>query len=317
MPDQMQAKNIWPFRSLLFVPGHKPDWIRKATRYDPDALIMDLEDAVPPAEKVGARSTTKDGITFCQSVGLGAFVRLNPFEEGGEADVLGIMTPGLTAVCLPKLANVEQIRELADVLSYAEGKAGMERGSVAIVGIPETPEGLTDIRLLAQASKRVKGFLNAIIDRISDDVVFTGDTVRAAGFIPTKEGLEQMYMVSKMCMDSRAGGAPYPMATIIGTDINDAEAARKIAKRIKATGFVGCAAIHPNHVAIANEIFRPNANDIKFAVGVINAMKDAEANGLYAVRYKGMMIDQANVRVAELVLAEAKRRGTPIPATGD
>jgi len=312
-----KTANDWPFRSLLFVPGHKADWIRKAPNYDPEGLIIDLEDAVPPGEKIGARATTKDGITFLKTIGLGAFVRINPLDGGGTDDVLEITTPGLTAICLPKLRDAAQIQELADILSYAEGKAGMERGSVAIMAVPETSEGLCDIRELSQASPRVKSVMTAIIDRISDDVVFTGDTALAAGFIPTKEGLEQLYLTSRMCIESRAGGAPYPLATLIGTDINDRDSALTIVKRMKSIGFTGCIAIHPNHVAIANEVFRPSAGEIAFQVGVLKAMREAEAAGLFAVKYKGMMIDQANVAIAERTIAEAIQRGIPIPSEED
>jgi len=307
----MPKSHGWPYRSLLFTPGHRPDWIRKTPQYDPDAVILDLEDAVPPAEKAGARATTKEGISFLASAGIGAFVRINPSTVA--EDVSGIMAPGLTAVCLPKLDNADQVRELADALSYAEGSAGIRHGTVDIVAIPETAEGLCDIRLLARASKRVKSIMGALIDRVSDSVVFQGDTALAAGFIPTKDGLEQLYLTSRLCMESRAGGAPYPLATLIGTDLNDAQAARRIVERIKAIGFTGCVCIHPSHVAVANELFRPSAAEVEFYAGLLQAMKDGERKGLWAVTYKGMMVDQANVAIAERVLADAQRYGMSTP----
>jgi len=313
MALNMKVARGWPFRSLLFVPGHKLDWIMKAPKYGPEGLVIDLEDAVPPAEKEAARPSTKKGITFLQSIGLGAFVRINPLSMGGVDDVLAITTPGLTCVVLPKVRDAGQIIELADLLSYAEGKAGVEHGSVGIMAVPETAEGLCDVRLLAGASKRVKSVMTAIIDRISDDVVFTGDTALAAGFVPTKEGLEQIYLTSKLCLESRAGGAPYPMATLIGTDLADPEAARRVALRMKSTGFAGCIAIHPSHVEIANEVFRPSAKEVEFQAGVLEAMRKAEQAGLFAVRYKGMMIDQANVAIAKRTIDEARRCGMSIP----
>jgi citrate lyase subunit beta/citryl-CoA lyase len=307
----MSKSHGWPYRSLLFTPGHRADWIRKTPTYQPDAVILDLEDAVPPAEKVGARETTKEGIAFLASAGIGAFVRINPSTVAD--DVIGIMAQGLTGICLPKLDNAGQVRELADVISYAEGKAGLPHGCIDIVAIPETAEGLCDIRMLARASKRVKSVMGALIDRISDKVVFQGDTALAAGFIPTREGLEQVYLTSRMCMESRAGGAHYPLATLIGTDLKDPAAARRIVERIKAIGFAGCVCIHPSHVAIANELFRPSAAEVEFYAGLLQAMKDGERKGLWAVTYSGMMIDQANVAIAERVLAEATRCGMPVP----
>ncbi|RYG08518.1 MAG: hypothetical protein EON92_16435, partial [Burkholderiales bacterium] len=228
-------------------------------------------------------------------------------------DVLGIMTSGLTAVCLPKLESASEVRALADVLSYAEGRAGVPHGTTDIVAIPETAAGLCDVRLLASASPRVKSVMSGLIDRVSADVVFQGDTALAAGFIPTREGLEQVYLTSRVCMESRAGGAPFPVAAVIGTDLADPNAARRVALRIKSTGFTGCVCIHPSHVAVANELFGPSPQEIEFHAGVLQAMKDGEANGQWAVNYRGIMIDQANIANAEKLLAQARRYGMPVP----
>ena len=255
MTRPSSSAKTWPFRSLLFTPGHKLDWIKKATRFQPDGIIIDLEDSVPPAEKQAARNTARAGVDYLRATDTGIFVRINPLANGGTEDVLAVMAPGLTAICLPKLNDADQVRELSELLAYAEGKSGIERGSVDIVAIPETANALVNVRDIARSSKRVKSFMTGLIDRASDEVVFAGDTALAAGFIPTRGGLEQIYITSMVCLDSRAGGAAFPVGTILGTDLADPEAARRLAMKIKAIGFTGCVLIHPSHVAIANEIF--------------------------------------------------------------
>ena len=307
----MDASDDWPYRSLLFTPGHRLDWIRKTPRYAPDAVILDLEDAVPPHEKVAARGVTREGIGVLRAAGIAPFVRVN-LETMAE-DVAGIMAKGLKGVCLPKLDNARQVRQLADVLSYAEGQSGLPHGSVDIVAIPETAAGLCDVRQLAAASPRVKSVMNGMNDRPSEAVVFQGDTALAAGFIPTQEGLEQVYMHAKICLESRAGGAPWPVGAVIGTDLGNPEAARRIALRLKAFGFTGCVCIHPSHVAIANEVFGPSVEEVAFHAGVLGALKAAEAAGQWAVNYRGIMIDRANVAVAERVLTLARRYGIETP----
>lgn len=307
----MEKPPDWPYRSLLFTPGHRLEWIRKAPRYRPDAVILDLEDAVPPHEKAAARDTTREGIGLLAAAGIAPFVRIN--TDTLADDVLGVVAQGLKAICIPKLDNVQQVRALADALSYAEGRAGLAHGSVDIVAIPETAAGLCDVRQLAAASPRVKSVMAAINDRPGEDVVFQGDTALAAGFLPTREGLEQVYLTSKVCLESRAGGAPYPVGAVIGTDLADPEAARRIALRLKATGFTGGVCIHPSHVAIANEVFGPSPQEVAFHAGVLQAMREAEAKGLWAVNYRGIMIDRANVAIAERVLALARRHGMEIP----
>jgi len=300
------AADVWPLRSLLFVPGQKPDWIRKAPRYKPDALILDLEDAVPPAEKVPARTTVKEGIAHCHSIGLPATVRLNHVSEGGLDDILAIATPGLVAVILPKTRNAEEVRAVDRALCYAEGAAGMPLGTVGIVPLPETAEGMRDGAQLALASPRVKGLFGAFGGPL------VGDMARAFGYRPTYGGIEQYYLASKLVLDSRAAGREFPMCGIIGTRLDELDAVRDLVTRARDFGYTGCALIHPSHVAIANEVFTPTAEEIDYCKGLIAAMAEAEARGLGAVSYRGTMIDYAMLPTARATLREAERRGLKV-----
>lgn len=158
----LAADDVWPMRSMLFVPGHKLDWIRKASRYKLDALIIDLEDAVPPSEKAAARLATREGIAHCHSTGLPATVRINSPAVGGLEDIEAIASPGLTAVVVPKLRTVDEVQLVDRALAYAEGRAGLPFGSVSIVLIPETAAGLRDAGQLAAASPRVKSIMGVV-----------------------------------------------------------------------------------------------------------------------------------------------------------
>jgi citrate lyase subunit beta/citryl-CoA lyase len=198
-------------------------------------------------------------------------------------------------------------------MSFAEGRAGVPHGSVSIVALPETASALCDIRELARASRRVRSILSAITDRAEDDVVFHGDASGAAGFLPTHEGLEQLFLASKVCLESRAGGAPFPLATIMGTRIGDDEATRRIARRSREAGFTGCVCIHPSQVPVVNELFRPSSREYAFALGVLDAMEKAREQGLWAVNFRGIMIDQASVEAARNTVQEARRRGVSLP----
>ena len=98
------------YRSTMFVPGNRPDWIDKAPKYGPDALMLDLEDAVPIANKVEARHIVRTGIEGLRGRDVGVFVRLNGVDTGltGE-DIEAIVTAGLDAVAIPKLETVEEV----------------------------------------------------------------------------------------------------------------------------------------------------------------------------------------------------------------
>lgn len=146
---------MWPIRSMLFVPGHKPDWIAKAPKYSLDAVVIDLEDAVPVSEKAVAREITPAGIAKLAAASVAPFVRINALDQGGADDTRAISTAGRAGIVLPKCRSPDEVRALDNLLSFGEGRAGLEFGSLSILVLPETPEGLADARALAQSSTRV------------------------------------------------------------------------------------------------------------------------------------------------------------------
>lgn len=293
---------IWPIRTMLFIPAHKLDWVRRVDRYQPDAVVIDLEDAVPPALKREARAMAREAIGILKQKGIAAFVRINALTQGGADEVPEIATDGFTGVMLPKADRVEEIRELDRLLCHAEGKAGLPLDSVAIMPLPETAAGLWAARDLAAASRRCRGIIGVVGGPIS------GDVARAMGFLPTLEGSEQLFLASKLVLDSRAGGAPYPMGSLIGTPLDDHQAIRMLAKRARALGYSGAVLIHPSHVAIATEVFTPTSEEVDYCVGLIDAMRTAEQRGDGAVAYRGVMVDYAMLPHAQAVVREAARR---------
>ena len=292
----------WPMRTMLFIPTHKLDWVRKVGRYRPDSVVLDLEDAVPPELKKEARGLAREAIGLLREQGIAAFVRINAFGEDGEADVPALATEGLTGVMLPKANDVEQIRLLDRLLCHGEGQAGLPLGSVAIMPLPETAQGIWAARDLAAASTRCRGIIGVVGGPVS------GDVARAVGFRPSMEGTEQLYVASKLVLDSRAGGAPYPMGSLIGTALDDLDGVRTLARRAKALGYSGAVLIHPSHVAVATDVFAPTAEEVDYYRGMIAAMRDAQARGDGAVNYRGMMVDYAMLPHAQEVVAEADRR---------
>jgi len=292
---------MWPLRSMLYVPAHRRDWVGKAIRVMPDAVILDVEDSVPPDNKQAARDNLPSEIAELRAAGVVPFVRVNAIGEGTEQDVAAAMCAGLAGVKLPKAGTPEHIRELHDLLSYYEGKAGVARGTVSILPIPETTEGLFRMHELAKASPRVQSLCGAISGEVG------GDIARAFGYRPTLGGLEQLYLASKTVLDARAGGAPYPIAGIFGMDMTNMAVVEDAIRRAKEIGFSGVAVMHPLHVAIANRVMRPSAEEIEYFRGMLDAFRDAESKGLGAISYRGAMVDYAMLPVARQIVAEAAR----------
>jgi len=295
---------MWPIRSALFVPAHRRDWVGKAIRVSPGAAVLDIEDSVPPEFKAEAMGYLKSEIAELKAAGVGAFVRINPLHKQTGEEIAAAMTEGLTAIVLPKAQTEAEIRHLHDLLSYHEGRIGLPHGTVGILPLPETAEGMHDARLLASASARVRGIHGALSGPVS------GDFARAFGFRATSDGIEQLYLASKLVLDSRAAGAIYPIAGIFGTPMDDLAATERLIRRARDIGYTGVAVMHPSHVAIANTVFRPTAEEVAYFEGLLKAFEDAEKTGLGAVKYQGAMVDYAMLPLAREVLAEARRHST-------
>lgn len=293
------------YRSILFVPGNRPDWIDKAPRYGPDALILDLEDAVPVAEKAEARAIVRAGIERSRARGIPIVVRVNGLNTGltGE-DVEAVVTAGLVAIAIPKLERREEVLKVDAWIELFEHKAGLPRGTVEIVALPETALGILNIYQLATACPRVGNIVGGVGAR-------SGDVTKAIGYKWTRGGLETLYMASHMLLAARAAGIEYPLAGG-SLEVSDTELVRAQLQRAREIGFRGALLIHPSAVPIANEVFAPSTEEIEWNKGVLRAMAEAEQAGRAAVVYDGMMIDYAHVRNALDLLHQAEAFGIEV-----
>ena len=292
---------MWPIRSALFVPAHRRDWVAKAIRVSPGAVILDIEDSVPPQFRPQAMDYLQSEIHELRDAGVAAFVRIQPLHVGTAAEIEAAVTDGLTAIVPPKVATADEIRRLHDLLSYAEGRAGMVHESVGILPLPETAQGMYHAYHLAQASPRVRGIHGALSGPVA------GDFARAFGFRASSGGEEQLYLASKLVLDSRAGGAMYPIAGIFGTRQDDLPGVERLIRKARDIGYSGVAVMHPSHVAVANAVYRPTPDEVAYFKGLLEAFEAAEKAGLGAVSYQGAMVDYAMLPLAKEVLAEAGR----------
>lgn len=290
-----------PLRSVLYVPGNKEDWMRKAPKYGADALILDLEDSVPTDEKADARSSVRKIIGELGSDGPALFVRVNPLETGMTGDDLEAVTgPGLYGVLLPKVQAPSDIVEVDVLLRYFERRAGMEIGGVFIDPGLETAQGIRNAYEIATASDRVA--------HMGGSAGKGGDTARSIGFQWTPEGMESLFIRSKVLVDSRAAGVQYPL-TGGWFDIRDLDGLRKLAVQAKQLGYMGMHLIHPSHVPVVNEVFTPTDEEIARWKGLVDAMEGQRRTGGAAVTYGGDMVDIAHEQTARAMLQMAERLG--------
>jgi citrate lyase subunit beta/citryl-CoA lyase len=285
----------------MYVPGNKPDWMRKAPRYGADALILDLEDSVPEANKVEARGMVRQMLAELGTAGQTLFVRVNRLETGltGE-DLEAVTCPQLYGVILPKVQAPQDVVEVDILLKFFERKAGMALGSVCIDPALETARGIRNAYDIAMASERVA--------HMGGSGGKGGDTARSVGFQWTPEGLETLFIKSKVLVDARAAGVPYPLSGG-WMDIQNLDGLRGLATQLKQFGYTGMHVIHPSHVPVVNEVFTPTREEIAHWQGLIKAMAQRRQEGSAAVTYAGDMVDVAHEETARAMLAMVREWG--------
>lgn len=290
-----------PLRSVLFVPGNKEDWIRKAPKYGADALILDLEDSVPPQEKDAARQVVAKMIDELGDAGQTLFVRVNPLESGVTGyDLEAVASPNLYGITLPKVQCAADVVEVDVLLRFFERKAGMDIGSIFIDPGLETAQGIRSAYEIATASDRIA--------HMGGSGGKDGDTARSIGYQWTPQGIETLFIRSKVLVDSRAAGVQFPISGG-WFDIRDLDGLRAYATELKRLGYNGMSLIHPYHVPIVNEVFTPTPEEIAEWRGLVDAMERMRQSGGAAVTYGGDMVDIAHEQTARAMLRMAEQLG--------
>ena len=267
-----------PPRSYLFVPGNRPDRYAKAIAAGADAVIVDLEDAVPPQDKSSARAALEAWLSPEHPV----HIRVNGAETQWFREDLAVCNkPGVAGVLLPKAETVEDIRTLAD-----------HSGTAAqILVLIETARGFWNAHTLAQGPK-VRRFVFGSIDFQLD-----------AGIQGEED--ELLYFRSQLVLVSRLAGLEPPVDGVT-TAIDDAERIRTDTLRAKRLGFGAKLCIHPKQVKLVNECFEPSAEEESWAKRIVEA---AQAVGGAAVSVDGKMVDRPVIARAEAILSRIKQRG--------
>ena len=265
-----------PLNSLLFVPASRPERIAKALDAGADAVIVDLEDAVAPADKDNARAALAAVLDPARPVML----RVNAADTSWfPADLELLAHPGIAAVVLPKAEHAEDVA----VVHHAAGGR-------PVLPLIESAPGFEQRLALAHA----EGVQRLVFGQID----FQADM----GMRATEDELLP-FRVALVLVSRLAGIAP----PIDGptTAFDDGALLRADAQRARRLGFGGKLCIHPRQVAVVNECFTPSADEVAWAHRVIAA--DAAAGGA-AVAVDGKMVDRPVVLRAQSILVDAAAR---------
>jgi citrate lyase subunit beta/citryl-CoA lyase len=293
----MTATPVTALRSLLFTPGSRPDMMAKAKRSGADSLILDLEDAVAPSARHEARAAVAAALDDAGE-GPPAFVRVNHPSTGElDADLDAVVRPGLFGIVLPKVDTADEIAALDESLADRESAAGHEAGSLVVLAQIESCRGLHFMYEIARASPRVVGLAFSS----GEDGDFMADL--DGQWTPAGEAM--LYPRSKLVCETRAAGLDWPVDGVF-MQVDDDRALEEECRLARRLGFVAKMAIHPRQLAAIHAAFTPTPQEVAYSRGLLEAFEEAKANGTGAFRYRGAMVDKANVRRAENVLARER-----------
>ena len=279
-------------RNFLFVPGNSPKMLSGANFLGSDAIVIDLEDAVPLDEKDAARILVRCAIQALHyKVRLG--IRINAMDTPyWQLDLKELLPLEPDFVVLPKTCEAVSIHTLAITMDELENQYQL-RKKIGIIALLETAKGIENAYAIATASSRVIAlFLGA------EDLTANLCANR------TKEGREIFYSRSRVVCAARAAGIDSYDTPF--TDVEDLDGLAADARLARQLGFTGKASINPRHIDIINENFSPTQEEIDYAKEILSVIEAAKAKGSGAVSLHGKMIDAPIVMRARYILKLAE-----------
>ena len=279
---------IGPVRSLMFVPGSRPDRFEKAMNAGADAVVFDLEDAVEASQKAAARSHVA---AFMGKPPVSESIRVVRFNAvntaAGEADLefFGPL-PEFDAVLLPKVETVGAV----DLVTRTFVEHGRGRRVPLLLQI-ESPRAVLRAGDIAMAQAPIAA------------LVFGAEDFTAQLGVPrTIDGEELLLARSQVVL-----AAGVDAIDTVFTDVNDVETLRRDCSRARGLGFRGKIAIHPRQVPVINDVFTPGAAELERAHKVIDAYETAAARGVGVTTLDGQMVELPIVERARRIVALAAK----------
>ncbi|HEY1596229.1 MAG TPA: CoA ester lyase [Thermoleophilaceae bacterium] len=316
-------------RSELAVPGSNVRMLEKAPALGADIVMLDLEDAVAPADKEDARRNIIAALNEQDFGGCSVSVRINGLDTHycyrDVVDVVEQAGANIDTILIPKVGRAGDVQLVATLLDQIEVAAGIER-RIGIAVLIETAMGMVNVDEIATACpERMEAMVFGVADYAASIQSHTASiggvdenySVLTDGDASERDrhwGDQWHYPLSRIAVTCRAHGLR-PIDGPFG-DFTDPEGYLAAARRAAVLGYEGKWAIHPSQIELANDVFTPDARLIDRTHRIIAAMKEAATEGRGAVSLDGRLIDAASIRMAENLLAkleqiEARQTGAP------
>ena len=268
-------------RSNLMVPVTNARFVKGAWRHGADAITLDLEDGVVPSVKAEARGLVREAVASAGKGAAEVFVRVN--KEYLEADVEASVWPGLAGIVLPRVESPEDVIAASEVLSSAEGRRGIEPGTLQWILLLESANVVWRVREIIAAGERV-----------SQVGLDESGLAASLGISPSPEFDPFVYAHGRLAIEATAAGVqPVGVAHLLGIipRLLPDDEMLKIATDSKNLGFKGIICPHPSWISSVNAAFTPTEEQVDFYTQVREVFAQAITAGTAAVPFAGRMID--------------------------
>ncbi|RTM01190.1 MAG: CoA ester lyase [Hyphomicrobiales bacterium] len=280
-----------PRRSVLYIPASNDKALAKIGSLACDAVIIDLEDAVLPADKAAARDKVA-GILAGPGRRCEMVVRINPLaSEWGADDLSAVARAEPDGILLPKVGTPRDILEAGDLLDDNSAP-----DSVKLWAMVETPKALLNIGAIAELGRDPAS-------RLACFVAGTNDLVKATGILATPDRRYLMPWLMQLVLAARAGGLD--VIDGVANDFRDLDAFARECAEGAAMGFDGKSLIHPAQIETANRAFSPSPEALATARAIRDAFARPENAGRGVIAMDGRMVERLHLAEAEKLLAKA------------
>lgn len=276
------------WRSLLYVPANRERFVRSAATSGADAVILDLEDAVPDDHKSKAREVLSQAVTTLRTGPASVLVRVNRPWALMIRDLEAAVKAGVDAVVIPKSDDPSVIRTVDEALTELE--SGSSRPAIRMIPLIESVRGVRRADAIIAASDRVVAASTGIGDLSLDLQASSGSKAIEQAFV-------EVIQATRAC-----GRTPLGLAGLI-VSYQDHEAFRSLAARSKAMGSHGASCIHPSQVGVLNDVFGPSPDELKEARRLVAGYEEAARKGHGSVMVDGTFVDNANYQHARRLLS--------------
>jgi citrate lyase subunit beta/citryl-CoA lyase len=286
---------VKPIRSFLYAPGNRERIMAKAPEAGADAVMFDLADSVPIAEKDTARKMVADALTAL--AGRNLFVKLNDADSGYiEDDLDAVARAGLSGVLLPEVDKPETVIAVDRLLSQYEAARGLKAVAIEMILLLETASAIIRAYELATASPRVVSLCCGTAEG--------GDLIRSLGCAWSLTGPERTCLRGRVLLAARAAGLPWPIDGVYA-NLGDQEGLETEAFLARRGGLRGKLAIHPKQIEPIHRVFTPTRAEIDWSRRVLEAREEALARGSGVASVDGVMVSAAAAERARSLIANA------------